>query len=470
MSFVVLVLASSILLALFYKVVSAFLLPLFLAVVAVLLLRPLQVRATAWCGNRRYLAALLMTAGVLLAVLVPVTTVTVIAGSEALRLVNELDDDALRARLDRLRTSLDLRFPVVEECRFIESSLQRLLSDADPDASAAGDPAALERIAGEVRNLLDRLPDVMPHTPVPDPAGLLQALATANSTHPGTLAYRQALESAVDAFADYKTALAGGDWRLTLKELAYPKRADVEELSSRLFSLTTDRIAGISSAMMMLAGRMAFSLMIFVMALFFWFADGPEIVRALMVLSPLEDKYEEQLLGEFEQLVRAVVAGSIASAATQAVLAGIGFTLVGMESVFLLMATTAVLAMVPFVGASLVWMPVSVWLVFAEGRTTAGVGLAMYGLLIISTVDNVIRPWIIVEKASLHPLAGLVGVLGGLQALGPTGVFVGPIVVAFLQTVLTLLHREFASEPGPNVPADKAMSNSLPEDGGAARA
>jgi predicted PurR-regulated permease PerM len=99
------------------------------------------------------------------------------------------------------------------------------------------------------------------------------------------------------------------------------------------------------------------------------------------------------------------------------------------------------------------------------------VGQAVYGLLMISTVDNVIRPWIIVEMASLHPLAGLVGVLGGLQeALGPAGIFLGPIVVAFLQTVLTLLHREFASEPGPNVPADKAMSNSLPEDGGAAGA
>jgi len=74
-SFAVLVLATSILLALFFKVVSVFLLPLFLAVVAVLLLRPLQIRATAWCGNRRYLAALLMTLGVLLAVLIPALTV-----------------------------------------------------------------------------------------------------------------------------------------------------------------------------------------------------------------------------------------------------------------------------------------------------------------------------------------------------------------------------------------------------------
>ncbi len=86
----------------------------------------------------------------------------------------------------------------------------------------------------------------------------------------------------------------------------------------------------------------------------------------------------------------------------------------------------------------------SVLLAFGEGNMTAGISLAVFGILIVSTIDNVIRPWIIVERASLHPLAGLLGVLGGVQTLGPVGVFIGPIVVAFLQTLLMLLHREFA--------------------------
>jgi predicted PurR-regulated permease PerM len=118
--------------------------------------------------------------------------------------------------------------------------------------------------------------------------------------------------------------------------------------------------------------------------------------------------------------------------------------------------------MVPFVGASLIWLPVSVWLIFADGRMMAGTALAIYGLIIISTVDNVIRPWILVEKASLHPLAALVGVLGGIQTLGPTGVFVGPIVVAFLQTILTLLHREFSSDPADTTSAAES-SRSQPQ-------
>ncbi|RLS28471.1 MAG: AI-2E family transporter [Planctomycetota bacterium] len=461
-SFGVLVLATSILLVLFYQVVSVFLLPLFLAVVTVLLLRPLQIRATAWCGNRRYLAAVLMTMGVLLAILIPLLAVVSIAGTEAIQLANAMDDDALTARVNRLRTRLDLNFPFVEECRFIETSLKQLRAIAAEGASSVGDPSAMSRVAAEFQTMHASVPDRMPGHPVPSADEVLEALNQANRSIPGTLAHLKALESAIESFQQYKVILAGGEWRLTIKELSYPDRSDLQRFTGSLFSVTTDRLASISGALTVLAARAAFSLMIFVMALFFWFADGPEIVRALRLLSPVEDKYEQQLLSEFETLVRAVVAGSIASAVAQAVLAGLAFWFVGMDSMFLLIAATAVFAMVPFVGASLIWLPVSVWLIFADGRMMAGTALAIYGLIIISTVDNVIRPWILVEKASLHPLAALVGVLGGIQTLGPTGVFVGPIVVAFLQTILTLLHREFSSDPADTTSAAES-SRSQPQ-------
>lgn len=240
--------------------------------------------------------------------------------------------------------------------------------------------------------------------------------------------------------------MLGGVWRVPLKEMANPTSADVQRISGQFLAITPGGIASLGGATSVALAKLTFGLLIFVMALFFWFADGPEIVKAIMVLSPLEDKYEQQLLTEFQMLVRAVVAGSIASATTQAVLSGVGFWFAGMQSIFLLMALTALLAMVPFVGASLVWIPASLWLAFGEGNMTAGVALAVYGTLIVSTVDNVIRPWIIMERASLHPLAGLLGVLGGVQTLGPFGVFIGPIVVAFLQTMLTLLHREFSGD------------------------
>ena len=445
-SFIVLILATSILLALFYQVVSVFLLPLFLAAVTVLLLRPLHLYVVRWCNERRYVAALLMTMAVLLAVLVPVLTVATIAGYEAIELVHKLDTDTMRGQLNRARSSLGLDYPFVAECRFIESSLGELQADAANGAMARGDAAALVHIADEFRRMNEN-PMLNSRTDLqPGVERLQAALTKAAESSPGTLAYQQWIESAAHSFRDYRNQMVGGVWRVPLKEMANPTATEMQRISGQVLALTPGGIASFSGATSVAFAKVAFGLLIFVMALFFWFADGPEIVSAIMVLSPMEDKYEQQLLTEFQVLVRAVVAGSIASATGQAVLSGIGFWFAGMQSVFLLMALTALMAMVPFVGASLVWVPASLWLAFGEGNMTAGVALAIYGTLIVSTVDNVIRPWIIMERASLHPLAGLLGVLGGIQTLGPLGVFIGPIVVAFLQTMLTLLHREFSSE------------------------
>lgn len=447
-SFVVLILATSLLLALFYQVVSVFLLPLFLAAVTVLLLRPLHLLVVGWCNNRRYVAALLMTAGILLAVLVPVLTVATIAGQEAFELFHRFDSDTMRSQLNRARVSLGLDYPFVAECRFIESSLEQLRTDASNGALARGDAQAIVNITNEFRrmnenSMLGSRTDLYPAV-----ERLHESLRNAAGSSPGTLAYQQWIEVAVHSFREYRNQMLGGVWMVPLKEMANPTSSEVQRISGQLLAITPGGIASLSGATSVAFAKVAFGLLIFVMALFFWFADGPEIVAALMVLSPLEDKYEQQLLGEFQMLVRAVVAGSIASATAQAVLSGVGFWFAGMQSIFLLMALTALLAMVPFVGASLVWIPASLWLAFGEGNMTAGIALAIYGVLIVSTVDNVIRPWIIMERASLHPLAGLLGVLGGIQTLGPLGVFIGPIVVAFLQTLLTLLHREFSGDDG----------------------
>lgn len=443
-SFIVLVLATSVLLALFYQVVSVFLLPLFLAAVTVLLLRPLHLYVVRWCRNRRYVAAAMMTIGVLIAVLVPVMAVVLIAGNEAADLIDRLDSVSMRGQVDRARTSLGLDYPFDEECRFIESSVEQLRIDASAGATAKGNPAAIVSLLNEFQRMND-LTTLRPAVNLESQAErVMDALGKAADSAPGTLIYQKRIETSAHEFREYKEQMLGGAWRVSLKEMANPTSADLRQSMARMLAITPGGLASFSGATSAAIAKTAFGLLIFVMALFFWFADGPEILKVIMVLSPLEDKYEQQLLMEFEVLVRAVVAGSIASAMAQSVLAGLAFWFAGLQSVFLLMALTALLAMVPFVGASLVWIPASLWLAFGEGNMTAGISLAVFGIVIVSTIDNIIRPWIIVERASLHPLAGLLGVLGGVQALGPVGVFIGPIVVAFLQTLLMLLHREFA--------------------------
>jgi len=196
--------------------------------------------------------------------------------------------------------------------------------------------------------------------------------------------------------------------------------------------LSTTRYAG--------ATLLGFGIM--VISLYYFLADGPGMIRTLMRLSPLDDHYEDQLIDQFENISRAVVVASLLSAAVQGILGGVGYYLVGLDSVFLLIMLTMLLALVPFVGAAAVWVPVCLWIGFYEKNMTTAVILALYSGLIVSMADNVIKPFILHGRSSLHPLLALLSVLGGVQALGPIGIFVGPMVVVFLQTLLNMLHTE----------------------------
>ena len=169
------------------------------------------------------------------------------------------------------------------------------------------------------------------------------------------------------------------------------------------------------------------------------------MISSLMRMSPLDDRHERELLEEFDRVSRAVVVATLLSAVVQGLLAGFGFWVAGVGSVFLLTLLTTVLALVPFVGAAAVWVPVCLYLLFFEDRMLAAGLLAAYGAGIVSLADNVIKPMVLHGQSNLHPLLALLSVLGGVQALGPIGVLVGPMVVVFLQTLLNILQRELIS-------------------------
>lgn len=201
-----------------------------------------------------------------------------------------------------------------------------------------------------------------------------------------------------------------------------------------------------------------FGLAIMTFALYYFFADGPNMIQAFMRLSPLDDDYERELLEKFAQVSRAVVVATLLSAVVQGLLASIGyyFALDAGAPIFLLTALTILLAIVPFVGAAAVWVPVAVWIFFFQGETNeagefvatghvAAIVLAVYGFAIVSSVDNIIKPLVLHGQSNLHPLLALLSVLGGVSVLGPVGILVGPMLVAFMQALLNMLRKELDS-------------------------
>ncbi len=181
-------------------------------------------------------------------------------------------------------------------------------------------------------------------------------------------------------------------------------------------------------------GRNMLSLGFILITLFFCFRDGQPIIEQLKQgLSRFLGKYQNTYLQAAGDTTRAVVFGLVLAAIGQGLIAGIGYSVAGAKAPALLGATTALFAMVPM-GAPLVWLPVSIGLILI-GNFWQGIGLLLWGVFVISTIDNIIRPLVISGAGRIPFLVVLFGVFGGLKAFGFVGLFLGPIILSVLLAV-----------------------------------
>ncbi len=173
---------------------------------------------------------------------------------------------------------------------------------------------------------------------------------------------------------------------------------------------------------------------VILVTVFFCFRDGDEAVRQLhQGLVRFLGKYQDVYLQAAGNTTRAVVHGLVLAALGQGVLAGLGYYVAGVKAPVLFGAVTALLALLPM-GATLVWLPLSIMLMLTD-QLWRGVGLLLWGVLAVSTVDNVIRPLVISGAGRIPFLVVLFGVLGGLSAFGAVGLFLGPVILAVLLAV-----------------------------------
>ncbi len=181
-------------------------------------------------------------------------------------------------------------------------------------------------------------------------------------------------------------------------------------------------------------GHYMMKLGVILVTVFFCFRDGDKAVRQLhQGLVQFLGKYQHVYLQAAGQTTRAVVYGLVLAALGQGMLAGLGYYVAGVKAPVLLGAVTALLAMIPM-GATLVWMPLSIMLMLGD-QPWQGVGLLLWGFLAVSTVDNVIRPLVISGAGRIPFLVVLFGVLGGLTTFGAVGLFLGPVILAVLLSV-----------------------------------
>lgn len=162
---------------------------------------------------------------------------------------------------------------------------------------------------------------------------------------------------------------------------------------------------------------------------FFFYRDGVALVHFLNVtMDRVGGTHVENVLGIINNTVRGVMYGLLGTALAQGLVATIGFAIAGVPAAMLLGVATALLSLIP-VGPPLIWGGAAIWL-FYQGTVGWGIFMLLWGLFLISTVDNVVKPMLISRGSNLPFILVLFGVMGGVLAFGFVGVFIGPTLLA----------------------------------------
>ncbi|MFQ5607736.1 MAG: AI-2E family transporter [Candidatus Zixiibacteriota bacterium] len=199
-------------------------------------------------------------------------------------------------------------------------------------------------------------------------------------------------------------------------------------------------------------GRTVFTFGMMLFSMFFLFRDGHLFVRKISALIPLGSELVKQTIDDLKNVVEATIFGGVVVALLQGSVGGILFALVGLPSPVFWGAMMAFLSFLPLVGAFLVFVPASLILIFS-GHLVKGIIVLAGGIVVISQIDNVVRPWLIAGRTSMHTLLLFFSILGGIALFGLLGIVLGPVVAALMLTLLKILEACLQGESKQSTPS-----------------
>ncbi|WP_417481661.1 AI-2E family transporter [Maricaulis sp.] len=187
----------------------------------------------------------------------------------------------------------------------------------------------------------------------------------------------------------------------------------------------------------------ALNLFILIYALFFFLLTGRETGRKAVALIPMVREDREMLAERAISTIRATVKGSFLIALVQGSLTGIGLFAAGVPGAIFWAAVATLLSIIPMIGPPLIWGPAAIWLI-ASGHPIAGIALAVWGAVVVSTSDNILRPALVGKDAKMSDLMVLISTLGGLGLFGAVGIILGPVIAALFTSVWFIFREAFA--------------------------
>lgn len=183
------------------------------------------------------------------------------------------------------------------------------------------------------------------------------------------------------------------------------------------------------------------SLAIIIITMFFFFVEGRNLAKRIIALSPLPNNYDLEIIKKFRAVSRTTFISVFVTALVQGFLGALGFFIIGWPFIFVFIIM-ALLSLVPYIGSSIFYVPVSIYLILS-GRVWPGVFILIWCLIVVSNIDELIRAYIIKGKAEVNPIFIVFSIIGGISLFGFWGVIIGPLIISLAATIFHLYEMEY---------------------------
>jgi predicted PurR-regulated permease PerM len=191
-----------------------------------------------------------------------------------------------------------------------------------------------------------------------------------------------------------------------------------------------------------------FDLLLVLFIAFFMFLQGDAFIEEIKKLSPLDAAHNDEILQETEATIKATLWGTVIVAFVQGSLGGVGFLIFGLPQPAFWGTVMIPTSVIPVVGSALIWAPAAVYLIFA-GHIASGIGLIIWGGVVVSVIDNVLKPLIMKGSTSTPSIFILFSILGGITYFGMLGFILGPLILSFLLSLLRIYQKTILARPAP---------------------
>lgn len=265
-----------------------------------------------------------------------------------------------------------------------------------------------------------------------------------------------AAKESVTAYSQVSEFFGKTDWNSIIEKSRLPIVKEIGLNSGNVKSFVIDAVQKSSNWMMnsaagLIKGTTGFfaSLIFIILTMFFFFIDGKKILEKIMHLTPLPNKHDREIFKKFQDVSHSFFVSTFVVALCQGLACWIGVFIITLPFLFnvplpvvFLAISAAFLSLIPFFGPWLIWLPTSIYL-FATGHIGAAIFLAIWGMGVISTIDNIVRPLMMRKKANVNPIFLLFAILGGISLFGLWGIIIGPLIVSVTITIFHIYELEY---------------------------